>query len=577
MDYTGHGESHWPRKVTVSLQSETLTYETFFGLKEQPFSLDSDPRFLYRSPSHATTYENLLEGIRRRDGLLVLTGEIGIGKTTLCRAVIGSLGRKTFSCFVGNPFAAREDLLKMLLIDFGIISIQDLTTGALQHASRTELSYLLQEFLKSLALHDAYVVVIIDEAQNMSLPLIEETRILSDAFGDQGRLQIVFVGQPELHAKLKLPEMRQVDQRVCGYNRLQPLSREDVGAYVRHRLEVAGGSRERTLFGADVLDVLHRRTGGVPRLINRVCDRALQLAHRRQAGVVDLDVLNRALGDIGPTTLAPTWASIISAEVVTLQSEPVASGEQGSEAPLLEDEAGAPSPVTSTDRPYAGAAASGEEESFSTRVEHWMTHEVTPTLQETPTPVPGFTSVRESEPRPSSRRDAATLVGWHDTYGELRSETLLRRIGRVWARRAVAAAVAMMALSVGVSGATRLSLRLTGMMTEQIALPIPSAPVPAVHGIALPEAPPLDVPPPAVPRHYVAVGLFANHARAEELAADLTQAGLHALHRPFTLHGEAVTQVVLGPFANRSEAVSELERLREQQGGHLDALVFDAD
>ena len=170
---------------------------------------------------------------------LVLTGEIGTGKTTLCRAVLRNLGRKTYSSLVPDPFASREDLLKMLLIDFGVLSIQELTTGPLRQASRTELGYLLSEFLGSLA-PDDFAVVIIDEAQNLSLPLIEETRILSDTFGADGRLQIVFVGQPELRAKLKLPEMRQVDQRVCGYHRLAPLNRDAAAGYIQHRLLVAG-------------------------------------------------------------------------------------------------------------------------------------------------------------------------------------------------------------------------------------------------------------------------------------------------------------------------------------------------
>ena len=300
--------------VSFQPPADTLTYETFFGLKEKAFSLDSDPRFLYHSPSHAATFENLLGGIRRREGLLVLTGEIGTGKTTLCRAVLRNLGRKTFSSFVPDPFASREDLLKMLLIDFGVLSIQDLTTGPLRQASRTELSYLLSGFLESLTPLDAFVVAVIDEAQNMSLPLIEETRILSDSFGGKGRLQIVFVGQLELHAKLKLPEMRQVDQRVCGYNRLAPLSQDAVAGYIQHRLHVAGGSRERVLFSPDVIDVLHRRSGGVPRLINRICDRALHLAHRRQAACVDREILETALIEIGSTTLTPTWASIVFPE-----------------------------------------------------------------------------------------------------------------------------------------------------------------------------------------------------------------------------------------------------------------------
>ena len=270
-----------------------MTYETFFGLTEKPFSLSSDPRFLYRSHSHAVAYDELLAGIRRREGLLVLTGDIGTGKTTLCRAVLQNLDRKTFSAFVPDPFASREDLLKMLLVDFGVMSIQDLATGPLRGASRTELSYFLHAFLETLVPLEAFVVVIIDEAQNMSLPLIEEIRILSDMNGRQSPLQVVFVGQLELHDRLKLPEMRQVDQRVCGYARLDPLSPDAVPGYVRHRLQVAGGTPDRVKFPADSLDLLYRASRGVPRLINRICDRALHLACLRQTSTVDPDILDR--------------------------------------------------------------------------------------------------------------------------------------------------------------------------------------------------------------------------------------------------------------------------------------------
>src|SRR3954462_7962538 len=120
--------------------SASLTYEPYYGLREKPFSLSSDPRFLYKSPSHAPTFDDLREGIRRREGLIVLTGDIGTGKTTLCKAVLEDLDRKTFSSFVPDPFVSREDLLKMLLMDFGVTSIEDVKSGRLAGASRPELS-----------------------------------------------------------------------------------------------------------------------------------------------------------------------------------------------------------------------------------------------------------------------------------------------------------------------------------------------------------------------------------------------------------------------------------------------------
>jgi general secretion pathway protein A len=160
--------------------SASLTYEPFYGLREKPFSLSADPRFLYKSPAHAPAFDALLMGIRRREGLIVLTGEIGTGKTTLCRSVLQHLDRRTFAAFVPDPFVSREDLLKTLLVDFGVISISDLTRGRFNGASRSELSYPLYEFLDSLMPLQAFAVLVIDETQNLSLPLLEEIRILSE-------------------------------------------------------------------------------------------------------------------------------------------------------------------------------------------------------------------------------------------------------------------------------------------------------------------------------------------------------------------------------------------------------------
>ena len=147
--------------------SGLLLYEPFYGLDEKPFSLSTDPRFLYKSASHLPVFEEVLTGIRRREGLVVLTAEIGMGKTTLCRSVLAALDRKTFSAFVPDPFVSREDLLKILLVEFGVVSVDDLVRGRLQGASRAELSYPLYEFLRSLEPLDAYAVLLLDEAQNL--------------------------------------------------------------------------------------------------------------------------------------------------------------------------------------------------------------------------------------------------------------------------------------------------------------------------------------------------------------------------------------------------------------------------
>jgi len=279
--------------------SSLLTYEPYYGLREKPFSLSTDPRFLYRSPEHTRTFEDLLLAIRRREGLIVLTGDIGTGKTTLCKAVLERLDRKTFTTFVPDPFITREDLLTRLLVDFGVMSVDDLKSGQMAGSSHSELSYPLYEFLKSLVPLQAFAVLIIDETQNLSLPLLEEIRILADLESPEKLLQVVLVGQLELRAKLKLPQMRQLDQRVSARCTLQALTREAVTGYISHRLDVAGGSDDRVRFSADGVDAVFRASGGVPRLINLICDRALYLGYLQRKNVIDPEAVRQSVDDLG--------------------------------------------------------------------------------------------------------------------------------------------------------------------------------------------------------------------------------------------------------------------------------------
>ena len=274
-----------------------LTYEPFYGFREKPFSLTSDSRFFYHSRSHAPAFADLVAGIRRRESLNVLSGDIGTGKTTLCRAVLQNLDRKTFSAFVPDPFASREDLLKVLLVDFGVLSVDDLISGRLKDASRTELSYLLYEFLGTLEPLQAFAVVIIDEAQNLSNELLEEIRILSDA---DGQLQVVLVGQLELRDKLKRPEMRQVEQRVSVHCTLEPLGCEGVAGYIDHRLYAAGGTPDRIRFSDEAIEAIYRVSGGVPRIINRLCDRALHHGYLKRVGTIDRAILEAAIPNAIP-------------------------------------------------------------------------------------------------------------------------------------------------------------------------------------------------------------------------------------------------------------------------------------
>ena len=316
-----------PVARTPGASSALLTYEPYYGLREKPFSLSTDPRFLYKSSAHSGTFEDLFLAIRRREGLIVLTGDIGTGKTTLCKAVLERLDRKTFTTFVPDPFVTRDDLLKMLLLDFGVMSVDDLKGGRLAGASYTDLSYPLYDFLKSLVPLQAFAVLIIDEAQNLSPALLEEIRILSDLESPEKLLQVVLVGQLELKAQLKLPEMRQLDQRVSARCHLLPLSRDGVAGYITHRLTVAGGADDRVHFSPNAIDAVFRVSGGTPRVVNLVCDRALHRGHLARKSTIDLEAVTQAIDDLGVgalTAAPPTIASppVVAPEAVVAPARP---------------------------------------------------------------------------------------------------------------------------------------------------------------------------------------------------------------------------------------------------------------
>src|SRR5678815_3548208 len=250
-------------------------YEDYYGFTEKPFSLTPDPKYLFKSASHASAFELLQYAVRRREGFVVITGDIGTGKTTLCRALLEQIDRKTFTALVLNPFLAEEDLLRLVLQEFGVVSREEIKRGRLARVSKAELIETLNEFLLSLQAIGAQALLIIDEAQNLPLQVLEQIRILSNLeTAKEKLLQIVLVGQLNLKELLRAPELRQLDQRVSIRYELKPLTREETAAYVGHRLTIAGGGSI-VSFAPKALDLVHKYTSGIPRLINLVCDRAL--------------------------------------------------------------------------------------------------------------------------------------------------------------------------------------------------------------------------------------------------------------------------------------------------------------
>jgi len=287
-------------------------YEEFYGFSEKPFSLTSDPRYLYRSETHASAFDLLQYAMRRREGFVVVTGDIGVGKTTLCRALLSRLEPRTLPVVVLNPFISEEDLLRLILQNLGLVSREEVRRGRLAGVTKQELINALNDFLLSLQRIDASALLIVDEAQNLPLQVLEQIRLLSNLETDKEKLlRIVLFGQPALRRVLRLPDLRQLDQRVSLRLELRPLTRDETAAYVSHRLAIAGGLC-RVSFSLRALHRIHALTGGVPRLINLVCDRALLAAFSTRAIRIEPDLIDQAAGALdleAPVPLVPEWAN----------------------------------------------------------------------------------------------------------------------------------------------------------------------------------------------------------------------------------------------------------------------------
>jgi type II secretory pathway predicted ATPase ExeA len=290
-------------------------YESYYGFTEKPFSLTPDPKYLYRSQSHGDAFDLLQYAIRRREGFVVVTGDIGTGKTTLCRALLEQIDRTTFTALVLNPFLTEEDLLKRILQDFGVISRDEVKAGRLAHVTKQELIETLYDFLLSLVPLKASAVLIIDEAQNLPLQVLEQIRILSNLETDKEKLlQIILVGQLNLQTLLRSPGMRQLDQRVSIRYELKPLDGEAVSAYVPHRLTIAGGNAS-VIFTPKALRQVHRWSGGIPRLINLICDRALLAGFSIRTDRITPEMVTRAADSLdvqSPTVHGRGLAAVAS-------------------------------------------------------------------------------------------------------------------------------------------------------------------------------------------------------------------------------------------------------------------------
>ena len=274
-------------------------YEQYYGFVQPPFTLTPDPRFLYRSESHEEAISQLQQAIRRKEGFIVLTGDIGTGKTTICRALLEQLEPSVFTSLILNPFLSVEELLREVLLDFGVVSREGVRSGRIATASKHQLISALHDFLLSLRAIRGSAVLVIDEAQHLSPQVLEQIRIISNLETNESKLlQIVLVGQLNLLDVLAEAEMRQLDQRISIRAQLKPLNREEVEAYIAHRLWVARGSTAVT-FEPAALDLVHAYTGGVPRIINLVCDRALMQAAQMRVNRATPPIIEEAAASLG--------------------------------------------------------------------------------------------------------------------------------------------------------------------------------------------------------------------------------------------------------------------------------------
>lgn len=265
-------------------------YTAYFGLKENPFSISPDPRYLYMSEQHREALAHLVYGINTDGGFVMLTGEVGTGKTTVCRCLLDQISDNIDLAFILNPKMTVEELLASICDELRIQYPQD-------NSSIKVFIDNINKYLLDAHARGRKTVLIIEEAQNLSTDVLEQIRLLTNLETNQQKLlQIIMLGQTELRYKLSHPELRQLSQRITARYHLGPIDRQEVSEYVNHRLSVAGVNRK--LFTDPTIKSLYRRSRGIPRLINLICDRALLGAYAQGKDMVDRDTLIKASHEV---------------------------------------------------------------------------------------------------------------------------------------------------------------------------------------------------------------------------------------------------------------------------------------
>jgi len=274
-----------------------LLYQTHFGLSQAPFNITPDPSFLYLSASHREGLAQLSYGIRARKGFVVLTGEVGTGKTTLIHALLNDLNGSAQTALIFSTIVSSADLLRSVCEEFGLVEpkrpLQDIHDYLVS----------LNEFLLESYRKGENCALIIDESQNLSAEVLESIRLLSNFETSKDKLlQILLVGQPELAVRLNSPELRQLKQRVMLRHHLRTLSLKECCEYVSNRLKVAGG--DRPIFTPNALENIHTYSGGIPRIVNVLCDNALLTGYALGRKEIDAGIIREVAEDLSITTNA---------------------------------------------------------------------------------------------------------------------------------------------------------------------------------------------------------------------------------------------------------------------------------
>jgi general secretion pathway protein A len=297
-------------------------YTSYFELKENPFNLTPDPRYLFLSQQHSEALNHLIYGINEKKGFMVVTGGIGTGKTTICRTLLSEIDPSIASALVFNSALSDMELLKTIVQEFGIKS------GKGRPTKKRYIDALNRFLLKNFAAGKK-AVLLIDEAQNLSRSVLEQIRMLSNLETEKEKLlQIVLLGQPELQELLSLPSLKQLNERITVRYDLTALNHEQIKRYIDHRLAVAGEGNGNVGFSPGAYRIICNYSKGIPRRINAICDRALLIAYTKDTATIDRKIAGQAMQDIGggyltgevsgPGRMSKVWLIFLFAAVIAL-------------------------------------------------------------------------------------------------------------------------------------------------------------------------------------------------------------------------------------------------------------------